>query len=153
MFDAAKLASKTMAAFRKSSAKMEVERSDLKMPGIVSTEMLRAFTIFDTLAWFVMPLCSAVPSRKYPDIAVTKMLCVVDISGMGLHQFWNLRGYLQDFSRLVGIDFPKILDQILVRFSPASLRFQSVTTIKKITNWHVPGHRSTFLLPNCLELD
>ena len=73
---------------------MKAKRSDLKMPGIVSTEMLRAFTIFDTLTRFVMPLCSAVPSRKYPDIVVTKTLCVVDISGMGLRQFWNLRGYL-----------------------------------------------------------
>ncbi|KAF6226667.1 hypothetical protein HO173_012413 [Letharia columbiana] len=129
MFDVAKLDSKTMAAFKKSSAKMEVKGSDLKMPGIVSTEMLRAFTIFDTLARFVMPLCSAVPSRKYPDIAVTKTLCVIDISGMGLRQFWNLRGYLQDFSRLVGINYPEILDHVLVRFSPASLRFQSVTTV------------------------
>lgn len=123
MFDFAKLDSKTMAAFKESSAKMEIKRSDLKMPGIVSTEMLRAFTIFDTLTRFVMPLCSAVPSRKYPDIAVTKMLCVVDISGMGLRQFWNTRGYMQDFSRLVGINYPEILDHVFVRLPLASLPF------------------------------
>ena len=125
MFDFAKLDSKTMAAFKESSAKMEVKRSDLKMPGIVSTEMLRAFTIFDMLTRFVMPLCSAVPSRKYPDIAVTKMLCVVDISGMGLRQFWNMRGYMQDFARLVGINYPEILDHVLVRLSYTNFQFQS----------------------------
>lgn len=125
MFDFAKLDSKTMAAFKESSAKMEVKRSDLKMPGIVSTEMLRAFTIFDMLTRFVMPLCSAVPSRKYPDIAVTKMLCVVDISGMGLRQFWNMRGYMQDFAKLVGINYPEILDHVLVRLSYTIFRFQS----------------------------
>ena len=77
--------------------------------------MLRAFTIFETLTRFIMPLCSAVPSRKSPDIAVTKMICVVDISGMGFRQFWNLRGYMQDFSKLVGINYPEILDHVLVR--------------------------------------
>lgn len=115
MFDVAKLDSKTMAAFHESSAKMEVKSSDSKMPGIVSTEMLRAFTIFDMLTRFVMPLCSAVPNRKYPDVAVTKMLCVVDISGMGLRQFWNLRGYMQDWGKLVGINYPEVLDHVLVR--------------------------------------
>ena len=128
MFDFAKLDSKTMAAFKESSAKMQVKRSDLKMPGIVSTEMLRAFTIFDTLTRFVMPLCSAIPSRKYPDVAVTKMLCVVDISGMGLRQFWNMRGYMQDFSRLVGINYPEILDHVFVRLSYKVPHFQSLST-------------------------
>ena len=115
MFDFAKLDSKTMSAFKESSAKMDVKRSNLKMPGIVSTEMLRAFTIFEMLTRFVMPLCTAVPNRKYPDVAVTKMICVVDISGMGLRQFWNLRGYMQDFSKMVGINYPEILDHVLVR--------------------------------------
>ena len=76
---------------------MEVKRSDLKMAGIVSTEMLRAFTIFDTLTRFVMPPCSAVPSGKYPDIAVTKMLCVVDISGTGHRQFLEYEGVYAGF--------------------------------------------------------
>ena len=39
MFDFGKLDSKTMAAFKESSAKIEVTRSDLKMPGIVSTDV------------------------------------------------------------------------------------------------------------------
>ena len=117
MFDFGKLDSKTMAAFKDSSAKMEVDRSNLMIPGIVSTEMLRAFTIFDTLTRFVMPLCSAVPNRKCSDIAVTKMVCVVDISGVGLRQFWNMRSYMQNFSRLIGINYPEILDQVFVRLS------------------------------------
>lgn len=112
-----------MAAFNDSSAKMEIKRSNLKMPGIVSTEMLRAFTIFDTLTRFVMPLCSGVPDRKYPDIAVTKMTCVVDISGVGLRQFWNMRGYMQTFSRLVGINYPEILDHVLVCLPYTPLHF------------------------------
>lgn len=125
MFDFGRLDSKTMAAFNASSAKMEIKRSDLKIPGIVSTEMLRAFSIFDTLTRFVMPLCSAVPDRKYPDIAVTKMTCVVDISGVGFRQFWNMRGYIQTFAGLVGTNYPEILDQVLVCHPYKSRHFTS----------------------------
>ena len=105
--------------------------------------MLRAFTIFDTLTRFVMPLCSAVPSRKYPDVAVTKMLCVVDISGMGLRQFWNMRGYMQDFAKMVGINYPEILDHVLVRLS-------FTYHLSNFANGHILGHWSTILLPDCL---
>ena len=48
MFDFGKLDSKTMAAFKESSAKMDVKRSDLKMQGIVSTEV-RTFRNFIVL--------------------------------------------------------------------------------------------------------
>ena len=41
MFDFGKLDSKTMAAFKESSAKMDVKRSGLKVEGIVSTEVRR----------------------------------------------------------------------------------------------------------------
>lgn len=94
MFDSAQLDSKTMAAFKKSSAEMDVERSDLRVPGMVLMEMLRAFTIFDTLTRFIMPLCSAVPTRKCPNIAIAKVVCVVGVvgvSGVGLRQFWSMR--------------------------------------------------------------
>ena len=50
MFDFAKLDSKTMAAFKESSAKMDVKRSGLKMEGIVSTEV-RRFQTFIFLFW------------------------------------------------------------------------------------------------------
>lgn len=146
MFDFAKLDSKTMAAFKESSARMEIKRSNLKMPGIVSTELLRAFTIFETLTRFVMPLCSAVPNRKYPDVAVTKMLCVVDISGMGLRQFWNMRGYMQDFAKLVGINYPEILDHVLVR-SPIHIHvsvFLSTKTASLTATCKVIGAPSYF---------
>lgn len=73
----------TMAAIREYSAKMDIKRSNLKMSGIVSTEMARAFTISDTLTRSIMPLCSAVPNRKYQDVAVTN---IVDISGMVLRR-------------------------------------------------------------------
>ena len=48
MFDFGKLDSKTMAAFKESSAKIDVKRSDLKMQGIVSTEV-RTFRNFIVL--------------------------------------------------------------------------------------------------------
>ena len=50
MFDFGKLDSKTMAAFRESSAKMDVKRSSLKVEGIVSTEV-RRIPSFVFLSW------------------------------------------------------------------------------------------------------
>lgn len=84
------------------------------IPGAVSTEMLRAFAVFDGLTRFVMPLCSAVTDRPDPDKVVTKTLMIADISGLGMRQLWNLKGYLQDFSRLLALNYPEILDRVLV---------------------------------------
>lgn len=104
-----------MTAHRKSSAAIEAVNLDLKKPGAVSTDMLRAFAVYDHLTRFIMPLCSAVPGRVDPDSPVTKMVCVVDISGISLRQVWSLRGYLQDLGNLFANNYPEILDQVLVR--------------------------------------
>lgn len=114
MFDFGKLDSKTMAAYKKSSTEMDNPRSNLKLPGIVSTEMLRAFAVYEHLTRFIMPLCTAASGNSRPEEAITKMLCVVDISGIGVKQVWNLRGYLQDLSKLFATNYPEILDKVFV---------------------------------------
>lgn len=118
MFDIGKLDSKTMSAYYKSSAAMEIARSELKMPGIVLTEMLRAFTVYEDLKRFIMPLCTAVQDGRNADDAITKMTCVVAISGIGVRQVWNLRGYIQDLSKFFATSYLEVLDTVLVRNSP-----------------------------------
>ena len=115
MFDIAKLDSKTMSAYHKSSSAMKIARSDLKIPGVVSTEMLRAFCVYENLTRFIMPLCTAVSGRSDPDIPATKMTIIVDISGIGVRQIWGLRGYVQDLSKIFAINYPEVLDKVLVR--------------------------------------
>lgn len=61
-----------------------------------------------------MPLLSAVPGRPDSDKLVTKMLIIADISGLDMRQLWNLKRYIQDLSKLLAINYPEILDRVLV---------------------------------------
>lgn len=77
-------------------------------------DMRRAFCVFEYLTRFVMPLCSAVNTREDADSAVTKTLMVVDISGISVRQVWSLRGYIQDLGKVFAVNYPEILDRVLV---------------------------------------
>ena len=110
---------------------MKIARSDLKIPGVVSTEMLRAFCVYENLTRFIMPLCTAVPGRPDPDIPATKMTCIVDVSGIGVRQIWGLRGYIQDLSKIFAINYPEVLDKVFVRTPISFLNFKYVGTRPK----------------------
>ena len=114
LFDFAKLDSKTMAAYKKTSTDMKPLKAELKIPDSVSVEMIRAFAVYEHLTRFIMPLCTSVPGRPDHEQVITKMLCIVDISGIGLKQFWNLRGYIQDIAKLFATSYPEILSRVLV---------------------------------------
>ena len=105
-----------MAAYKKTSGDMKHLKSELEIPDSVSIEMVRAFAVYEHLTRFIMPLCTGIPCRPNKERAITKMLCIVDISGMGLKQFWNLRGYMQDLAKLFATSYPEILSRVLVRF-------------------------------------
>ena len=115
LFDVGTLDSKTMAAYKKTSAAMKPLKSELNITDPVSIEVLRASTVYDHLTRFIMPLCSAVPGRPNQERAITKMLILVDMSGIGLMQIWSLRGYIQDLGKLFAINYPEILSRVLVR--------------------------------------
>ncbi len=104
-----------MAAYRKTSAKMNNLKSELEIPNTMSMERLRAFAVYEHLTRFIMPLCIAMPGRPNQESPVTKMLCIVDISGIGLKQVWSLRHYLQDLAKLFATSYPEILSRVLVR--------------------------------------
>lgn len=63
-----------------------------------------------------MPLCSAVPGRPNPETPVDQSNNIVDISKVGLKQFWNLRSHMQDASTLATAHYPETLDRIFVNF-------------------------------------
>lgn len=85
--------------------------------------MLRAFLVYEHLTRFVMPFCSAISLRENSDVAVTKMLVVVDISSITVRQVWTLRRYLQDLGKIFAVNYTEVLDRVLVRtFSPTLFR-------------------------------
>jgi hypothetical protein len=61
----------------------------------------------------VQPLCSAI-DRKHPETPISQSNNIVDISGVGLKQFWNLKAHMQDASTLATAHYPETLDRIFV---------------------------------------
>lgn len=82
--------------------------------GNVSRNLLHLFALYENLIQFALPLCSAIPSRPFPDTPVSQSNNIVDISGVGLKQFWDLKGHMQEASQLATAYYPETLDRIFV---------------------------------------
>lgn len=65
-----------------------------------------------------MPLCTALKDRDNSSTPITQSNNIVDISGVGLKQFWNLRGHMQDASTLATAHYPETLDRIFIIGAP-----------------------------------
>ena len=76
--------------------------------------MLRLFALYENLTRFVMPLCTAIPDRPFMETPISQSNNIVDISGVGLKQFWNLKQHMQDASTLATAHYPETLDRIFV---------------------------------------
>ncbi|EJD38834.1 CRAL/TRIO domain-containing protein [Auricularia subglabra TFB-10046 SS5] len=147
VFKVAALDSKTMAAYTKSSQRTSISISsagDLdgpptptssgfshnthsgfnhhhsKHPGQhTPARMLRLFALYENLTRFVMPLCTAARDRPNTETPITQSSNIVDISGVGLRQFWNLRSHMQDASQLATAHYPETLDRIFIIGAPS----------------------------------
>lgn len=76
-------------------------------------KMLPLFALYHNLLNFVLPLCSSL-ERPRPEVPVTNSTNIVDISGVSLRQFWNLKAHMQDASVLATAHYPETLDRIFV---------------------------------------
>lgn len=113
-----------------------------KSKGDAPSKMLRLFALYENLTRFVMPLCSAVPGRPNAETPVDQSNNIVDISKVGLKQFWNLRGHMQDASQLATAHYPETLDRIFVG---------ALTAVLILADGADP--RRTLVLPYRLGLD
>ncbi|MCJ1394477.1 hypothetical protein MMC18_007355 [Xylographa bjoerkii] len=118
VFEVAPLNSKTMSAYAKSSVKTTVHNHS---SGKAATppRMLRLFALYENLVQFIMPLCSNLRDREHPSTPISQSNNIVDISGVGLKQFWNLRTHMQDASTLATAHYPETLDRIFVIGAPS----------------------------------
>ena len=118
VFEVAPLNSKTMAAYAKSSESTVVSGTSKHKGGSKSAttppRLLRLFALYENLTRFVLPLCSNLRDREYADTPISQSNNIVDISGVGLKQFWNLRSHMQDASTLATAHYPETLDRIFV---------------------------------------
>ena len=81
--------------------------------------MMRLFALYENLTGFALPLCSALPNRMYPETPVSQSSNIVDISNVGLKQFWNLKSHMQDASQLATAYYPETLDRIFIIGAPS----------------------------------
>ncbi|OAP56695.1 hypothetical protein AYL99_08807 [Fonsecaea erecta] len=81
-------------------------------------KLLPLFALYQNLLNFVLPLVSTL-ERPNPEVPVTNSTNIVDISGVGLTQFWNLKAHMQDASVLATAHYPETLDRIFIIGAPA----------------------------------
>ena len=136
------LDSKNVSKYQKESQaykKTLPNQKDLSTPA----KLLPLFALYHNLLNFILPLCSTL-ERPHPEIPVTTTCNIVDITGVGLTQFWNLKQHMQDGSVLATAHYPETLDRIFV--GTLQLELQSLL-IYCLDNWR------TCVLPDCLGLD
>ena len=136
-----------MAAYSSSIAK-SATTTEAQKSSKVPARLLRLFALYENLLQFVMPLCSKL-ERPNPETPIVSSNNIVDVSGVGLMQFWNLKTHMQDASVLATAHYPETLDRIFVSlpFPPTSFRFLRPLLTIRLDNW------STRILSYCLGLD
>ena len=81
--------------------------------------MLRLFALYENLVNFALPLCSTLSDRQYTETPVSQSSNIVDISNVGLRQFWSLKNHMQDASQLATAHYPETLDRIFIIGAPS----------------------------------
>ncbi|EEH05507.1 conserved hypothetical protein [Histoplasma capsulatum G186AR] len=149
------LNSKNMAAY--SSSASAGKTSATHTSSKVLPRLLRLFALYENMTQFVLPLCSDL-GRPHPETPVVNTTNIVDISGVGLKQFWNLKGHMQDASALATAHYPETLDRIFIIGAPVFFPtvwgwikrwFDPVTTSKIfiLSASEVKSTLSTFMEP------
>lgn len=115
LFEIRHLDSKTVAAYEKSAAttysKVEAPK-DVK--ATKDARMVRLFALYENLTRFVQPLCTQMTDRDNAKTPITLSTNIVDVSGVSLRQFWNLKSHMQVASQLATAHYPETLDKIFV---------------------------------------
>lgn len=127
VYEVAPLNSKRMAEYAKKAEKTTVldskrNHSSSSDNGAIPPKLYRLFALYENLVHFAMPMCTALRDRPSPRTPISQANNIVDISKVGLKQFWNLRTHMQDASVLATAHYPETLDRIFVRLSLFHLR-------------------------------
>ncbi|KAK0757397.1 hypothetical protein N5P37_010120 [Trichoderma harzianum] len=116
VFEIRQLDSKTIANYEKQGANSTF--SQAKTDGKTAPGLLRLFALYENLTRFNQPFCTQLTDRDHADVPVTMSTNIVDISGVGLKQFWNLKGHMQAASQLATAHYPETLDRIFIIGAP-----------------------------------
>ncbi|PKS07326.1 hypothetical protein jhhlp_005928 [Lomentospora prolificans] len=112
LFEIKQLDSKAVAEYERAGAASTFSKA--KPDGKTPPGLLRLFALYENLTHFVMPFCSQLQDREFPNTPITMTTNIVDISGVGLKQFWNLKSHMQAASQLATAHYPETLDSEFV---------------------------------------
>ncbi|KAK3398388.1 CRAL-TRIO domain-containing protein [Sordaria brevicollis] len=116
LFEIRHLDSKTVSAYEKAA---ETNPSKAVTDGQTSPKLLRLFALYENLTRFAQPLCTELPDRAHASTTpITLSTNIVDVSGVSLRQFWNLKSHMQAASQLATAHYPETLDRIFVIGAP-----------------------------------
>ncbi|KAF3929925.1 Patellin-3 [Arthrobotrys entomopaga] len=117
LFKVGHLNDKTMHAYAKHTSG---KNSTAQVTGNSKTpdRMLRLFALYESMTHFILPMCSVLP-RENPETPVDSTNNIVDINGVGLRTFWNLKNHMQDASTLATAHYPETLDRIFIIGAPS----------------------------------
>lgn len=115
LFEIRHLDAKTVAAYDKSAADTYSEVDPSKARGKdANSRMTRLFALYENLTRFAQPLCTQLTDREHARTPITLSTNIVDVGGVSLRQFWNLKGHMQVASQLATAHYPETLDRIFV---------------------------------------
>ncbi|OLN97444.1 SEC14 cytosolic factor 1 [Colletotrichum chlorophyti] len=116
LFEVKTLDSKTIANYEKlgNDSTFSKAKSDGKTP----PGLLRLFALYENLTRFNQPFSTQLQDRQHADTPITLSTNIVDISGVSLKQFWNLKSHMQAASQLATAHYPETLDRIFIIGAP-----------------------------------
>jgi hypothetical protein len=140
------LDAKTVSEYEKHGAASTF--SQAKPDGKTPPGLLRLFALYENLTRFNMPFCTQLPDREPADVPITMSTNIVDVSGVGLKQFWNLKSHMQSASQLATAHYPETLDRIFIIGAP----FFFGTVWGWIKRWFDPITVSKIFILNAHEV-
>ncbi|KAI0021592.1 CRAL-TRIO domain-containing protein [Xylariomycetidae sp. FL0641] len=109
------LDAKAVAAYEKATTSTY---SKAQTDGKTPARLLRLFALYENLTRFVQPLSTECTDRAHPETPITLSTNIVDISGVSLRMFWNLKSHMQAASQLATAHYPETLDRIFIIGAP-----------------------------------
>lgn len=116
LFEIRHLESKVVNAYQKAA---DTTYTKAHWDGKTPKGLLRLFALYENLTRFSQPLSSQLQDRENRDVPITLSTNIVDVSGVSLKMFWNLKGHMQAASLLATAHYPETLDRIFVIGAPA----------------------------------
>ncbi|OAQ99793.1 hypothetical protein LLEC1_07978 [Akanthomyces lecanii] len=116
VFEIRTLDNKTVANYEKNGAKAGFSKA--KSDGKTTPGLMRLFALYENLTRFSQPFSTQLTDRESPDTPITLSTNIVDVSGVGLKQFWNLKAHMQAASTLATAHYPETLDRIFIIGAP-----------------------------------